>query len=318
MNRLFLATAVLVLGGAAAVAQQSSTQSPYQGQSNPPSDDAIVTDSEQLAKPPAGHPMAVQAPDATPAPVQTQAAQQPTSVDPNANYPAAGSNIGTDADTVAVAPPAYAPPLGPPTLVADPDGDIVHPRALRLGEIAEGTTIRVRLLDRLSTAQTERGEVFRSQVANDVLQSGQVLIAAGTEIDGSVVEVSSGHVAGTGSMRLRPETIILADGTRYRLFAQVTSTPGSHTHVAGEGVIKPNSRWKRNGIEYGGAVGAGVLAGGLMAGPMGALTGAAIGAGAVTAHLLINHPQATLEPGTTLMLELTGPLQMTAPNPSGN
>jgi hypothetical protein len=51
---------------------------------------------------------------------------------------------------------------------------------------------------------------------------------------------------------------------------------------------------------------------------MGALTGGAIGAGAVTAHLLINHPQATLEPGTTLMLELTGPLQMSAPNPSGN
>jgi hypothetical protein len=30
-----------------------------------------------------------------------------------------------------------------------------------------------------------------------------------------------------------------------------------------------------------------------------------IGAGAVTAHLLISHPQATLETGTTLLFTLT-------------
>ena len=38
-----------------------------------------------------------------------------------------------------------------------------------------------------------------------------------------------------------------------------------------------------------------------MGGPVGALTGSLIGAGVVTVHLLVSHPQAVLEPGTTLL-----------------
>jgi hypothetical protein len=326
MNRTLLACVLIALSSAALAAQQSSPQqssqeNPYQGTSNPPANDAIVTDAVPPAKPPAGKPMVV-AP--APAPVQAapeadqaQTVPQPAPADPNANYPAAG----TDADTVAVAPPAYAP--AQPALEArsgfvDPDGDIVHPRALQPGELGEGTTIRVRLLDRLSTALTGKGEPFHSQVSSDVFEGGQVLIPAGTEIDGSVVAVSSGHAGGAGSMRLRPETVVLADGTRYRLFAETTGTPGSTTHVVGEGTIKPDSRWKRDSIEYGGAVGAGAITGAVMGGPVGALTGGLIGAGVVTTHLLVSHPQATLEPGTTLLFTLTEPLQMTPSNTSGN
>jgi hypothetical protein len=55
-----------------------------------------------------------------------------------------------------------------------------------------------------------------------------------------------------------------------------------------------------------------------MGGPVGALTGGLIGAGVVTTHLLVSHPQATLEPGTMLLFTLTEPLQMTPPNMSGN
>jgi hypothetical protein len=35
-----------------------------------------------------------------------------------------------------------------------------------------------------------------------------------------------------------------------------------------------------------------------------------VGAGVITVHLLISHPEATLEPGTALLLTLTEPLQM--------
>jgi hypothetical protein len=64
---------------------------------------------------------------------------------------------------------------------------------LRLGELAAGSTIRVRLLDYLSTASSEEGSAFRGQVASDVLQGDQVVIPAGAEIDGRVVDVSSGQ-----------------------------------------------------------------------------------------------------------------------------
>jgi hypothetical protein len=200
----------------------------------------------------------------------------------------------------------------------DPDGDIVHPRPLRPGELPEGTSIRVRLLDELSTVRSEKGEAFRSRVASDVLLSGQVLIPAGTEIDGHVAAVSSGHPGGHGSMRLRPETMILADGTRYQLRADLTGTPGSKTKVRSESTIIPDSRLKRDTIEYGGTVSAGAVTGAILGGPVGALAGSAVGAGVVTAHLLVSHPQATLDSGTTLLFTLTEPLQMAPVGASGN
>jgi hypothetical protein len=70
---------------------------------------------------------------------------------------------------------------------------------------------------------------------------------------------------------------------------------------------------KRNGIEYGGAVGAGATTGAILGGPVGAMAGSIVGAGVITAHLLISHPQATLEPDTAMIFTLTEPLQMAAP-----
>jgi hypothetical protein len=335
MNRPFLTCVLIAVSSAALSAQQSSQQNPYEGTSNPPANDAIVTTSAPPAKPPAGQPMNASPAPAAPTPDQAQEAPaqdqaqgqaqdqsqnqaQPNAAEPNANSPSAG----TDGDSVA-SEPANAAAAAQPTLeerdyASDPDGDIVHPQALQPGEIADGTTIRVELLDRLSTGQTGQGETFRSKVASDVVEGGQILIPAGAEIDGTVAQVSSGHPGGTGSMRLLPETVILADGTRFRLHAEVTGTPDSNTHVVGEGTIKPDSRWRRDSIEYGGAVGAGAVTGAVIAGPVGALTGGLVGAGVITTHLLRDHPQATLEPGATLLFTLTEPLFMSAPNTSGN
>lgn len=322
MNRTILVCALFVAATAALGAQEASPSNPYQGTSNPPADDAIVTTGTPQAKPPAGQPMSVQpaAPIPVQAPAQSQAGPQPTRADRPVNYPDHGAD-GTDDGIVQGSPQAPAPP--PPALTDradanDPDGDIVHPHPLRPGELGEGTTIRVRLLDRLSTSSSEKGEAFRSRVASDVLQGGQVVIPAGAEIDGTVAEVSSGHPGGHGTMRLRPETVTLPDGTRYRLYAEVTGAPGSRTKIGSEGAIRPGSRLKRDGIEYSGAVGAGVITGAILGGPVGAVTGGLIGAGAVTAHLLISHPQATLETGTTLLFTLSEPLQMAPAGVSGN
>jgi hypothetical protein len=51
---------------------------------------------------------------------------------------------------------------------------------------------------------------------------------------------------------------------------------------------------------------------------VGALTGGLIGAGAITVHLLVSHPQATLEPGTTLIFMLTDRLYLSPAVDSGN
>jgi hypothetical protein len=313
MNRHIVLCALFVATAAALGAQEASQSNPYQGTSNPPPDDTIVTSATPAPKPPAGHPAAIQ--PAAPAPARSQAEPPPTSVDPALNFP----DPGTDDGIVQVAPDAPAQPaLSQRAGNYDPDGDIVHPAPPPPGELSEGTTIRVRLLERLSTAYNKSGDAFRTRVASDVLQGGQVLIPAGAEIDGKLVSVSTGHAGGHGSMLLRPETVILPEGSRFRLYAQVAGTPGSRTRVSNEGAITPGSRLKKDGIEYGGAVGAGATTGAILAGPAGALAGTLIGASAITAHLLISHPQATLETGTTLLFSLTEPLDLVPAAPAGN
>jgi type IV secretory pathway VirB10-like protein len=319
MNRQILIVALFAAATAALGAQEASQSNPYQGVSNPPPDDTIVTTSTPKPKPPAAHPYAQQ-------PVQAQqsaAKYAAKPADPSTPYMTTQSAVpgyrdGTDSGIVQVAQPteSAAQPALPTESVAqpvlrvrtdagDPDGDIVHLAPLGPDELGEGTQIRVRLLHDLSSSLTAKGETFRSRVSADVLHGGNVMIPAGAEIDGRVVEVSTGHFGGHGSMMLRPETVILPNGSTYKLHAAVIETPMSHTEVGAEGVIKPGSRAKRNGIEYGGAVGAGVLTGAYLGGPAGALAGGLIGAGLVTTHLLVSHPQAHLSEGDVLVLTLT-------------
>jgi hypothetical protein len=321
MSRTVLVCALMAATAAALVAQQTSLSDPYQGTSNPPPNETITT-------PVSAAPAPVAAPVAKPSPAhqdfggaaQPSAAQYQTEQQPAAGNSALSAPAeGTDDGIVQIAPdPAQQPVLNQRAVANDPDGDIVHPAPLGPGQLGEGTTIRVRLLDRLSTTDSQNGQAFRSRVASDVLQDGQVLIPAGAEIDGKVTNISSGTVGGHGSMHLVPETVILPDGSRYHLYAQVTGAPGSRARVGDEGTINAGSRLKRDGIEYGGAVGAGVTTGAIVGGPVGALAGGLIGAGVITAHLLISHPQANLEEGTALLFTLTQQLNLVPVGASGN
>ena len=284
---LISASLGLAATAAGAIAQQSAptqsaSQDAYQGVSQPPND-PIMTSELPPAKPSAGVAITVTAPQAYVAPaLPADTAPQPTAP-----------------------PPSYAP-----AAVTDPDGDIVHPRPARPGELLEGNTIRVKLLDRLSSSETEKGEPFHGQVAFDVLQDGKVLIPAGSGIEGRVTLATRGHFGGHGSLRLKPEAVILPDGSRYMLHAETTGAPGSKTRMGSEGSINPGSRAKKDGIEYGAVVGTGAIAGAVIGGPVGALTGSLVGAGIVTTHLMVDHPQTTLEPGSMLLFTLTEPMNL--------
>ncbi len=282
-----LAAAMLTLA-AAASAQQGGNA--YQGVSKPPND-AI----EATPEPP---PITIAKPSAAVVATPPQSDPQPSSAGPIAPAP--------------IAEPT--PALATRTPVADPDGDIVQPRAARPGELLEGATIRVKLTERLSSSGSEKGEAFHGKVAFDVLQDGKVFIPAGSGIEGLVTTASAGHFGGHGSLRLKPEAVILPDGSRYMLHAETTGTPGSKTRVGAEGSINPGSRVKKDSIEYGAVVGAGAITGAVVAGPIGALTGGLIGAGLVTTHIMVDHPQATLEPGSMLMFTLTEPMNLVATN----
>jgi hypothetical protein len=305
MNRPILACALFAFASAALTAQQQSA--PYSGTSNPPPDQTIESTEPQqaqpLPKPNAGTPL-----NAQPAAPQTQSG----TVTPSES--ASDPGDGTDAGMVQVAPSAPPPTVTVRASASDPDSDIVHPAPLPPGVIGEGSTIRVHLLDRLSTMGSQKGDAFRTRVASDVMEGGQVIIPTGAEIDGRIADVSSGRVGGRGSMRLQPENVIMPNGSRYHLDAFVTGAPGSRVKTDDEGTIGAEARIKRGAIEYGAAMGAGAITGAALGGGPGALAGTLIGAGAITVHLLVTHPQANLEPGTVLLFTLTRPLNLTPTN----
>ena len=315
------ALALIALTGGLVAAQQptpnpqtdpQAQQNPYQGQSNPPADDSIQTaqpnqQNQAQPKPSPSVPLQPPAPDQAP-----QAA-------PQQQMPPASVPMQQDSDNGVVQVAPSQPGSPQPGLMTrgqgnDPDGDIVHPEPLPPGTLEEGTRIRVRLLTELSSARSEKGDAFRGRVDVDVMQDGQVLIPAGSEIAGKVVEASSGHVGGHGTLRLRPESVILPNGAQYMLVARVADTQNSHTNVNREGTIEAGTRYKKDGIEYGGGVGTGVIAGAVIGGPVGALAGGLIGAGAVTVHLLMDHPQANLQPGLVLLFTLSDRLSLVTPN----
>lgn len=341
MKRNMLVFALLAATAVSLSAQQPSKPSPYSGTSSPPPDTTIETSEpvqDNSGKPPAGitgyeqpAPIPIPSQAAQPSPEPAPQAAQPLPAtrpmpQPAANMPApadvAGANPadGTDDGIVMVAPGGPEQPVlnERDGSMSDPDADIVHPQAMQPGEVGYGATIRVRLLDTISSAYSRDGERFRTEVASDVIQNGQVLIPAGSEIDGTVVGVSSGRTGGHGSMRLRPETVVMPDGSHFHIYAELSGAPGSTVRINDEGGVSPGSQLKKDGIEYGGAVGAGAVTGAILAGPGGALAGTIIGAGVITAHLLVSHPQATLDHGTVLLFTLNEPLNLVPATQTGN
>jgi hypothetical protein len=269
----------------------NQNQDQYTGVANPPADDTIKADEDApvpVAKPSPAIPM----PAATPA-ITAQPA--------NNDYGMISSIPANGADASLRTRPW------------NPDDDIVSYVPSNPNELAAGTNIRVRLAQDLSTTETRPGESFRAVVDKDVYKEGRVIIPAGAEMHGRVVAVSQGHHLGPhASIRLRPEVVVLPDGTAYHLYAEAVQSKAPGTRTNDEGSIEASNHYKKDAIEYGAGTGVGAVAGGEIAGPVGAGVGSLVGAGVVTAHMLMTHPAtAELPQGTMLVFSLTEPVALT-------
>lgn len=324
-NRLALAclSIAVVVAPATFAQQQSSASDPYQGVSQPPPDDSIVATPE-TPPPPAEQPAA------TPKPSAAIPISQPPAASPRYSAPAIASRRSTsdsqydntDFGIVTVPVPKGVqenfenPDEGAVLHTrenSDPDADIVNPPTGPANELAEGTEIRIRLGDDLSTTETSIGTLFHGRILTNVMKGGSVIIPAGSTLRGRVVQVSQGHHFGpAATLRLRPDTVILPDGTAYHLYAEVVSTGADGTKVGTEGGIKPTAHVVKKTAEYGVGVGTGAMVGAELAGPAGALTGSLVGAGVITTHLLLQHPEAASVPaGSEITFSLTEPLDLT-------
>jgi hypothetical protein len=305
--------------------QSQPSQDQYSGVSNPPPDSTIQADEDQpqpaaapAPKPSAAIPAAPAAPPPTVAAAPAPAASPvpPPEAAP-APIPASGEFAGevdnTDMGIVTVvsdrgaAPPLQARP------VSSADNGVVNDVPYSPYDLREGANITVRLAQQITSADTQPGTAFRASVMKDVYSDGKVIIPAGSEMRGRVVSVSQGHHLGPhATIHLRPDEVVLPDGTAYRVFAEVVETDAPGTRADDEGGIEASNHYKKDAVEYGAAVGAGAVVGGAVGGPVGAGVGTLVGAGAATTHMLLQNPQeAKLPEGTLLVFTLTQPMSVT-------
>jgi hypothetical protein len=252
--------ALLLLGPVAAHAQTAgiavapaNTQNDqYSGVSHPPSDDEIVANDDAVqaqAKPMPGVRAGQYSGPTGAYSAPTGMGNVPTA--PQAAQAYAGSTGATEADnpedgvitqtTDSLAAQRLQTPQangasfeqGGAHLISrptDPSYGIVGMVPSPSNQLAEGTDISVRLMQPLSSNRTQDGELFRAQVDKDVYKEGRVVIPMGSVLRGRVTQVSQGHrLGGRATIHLRPDDVILPDGTAYHLYAQAIASkaPGS-------------------------------------------------------------------------------------------
>jgi hypothetical protein len=280
---LRIATAAFVLAAAPVFAQTMGVSRP---------DPTVITSDDQMPAP------------------------RPLTPNPSAALPAT-------APTSDVVYGAYVPYTGPTatgsrpvthvTPVEDPrDAMIVVDVPEREGELREGTLLKTKMLDTLSTSSTMRGTRFSAEVTEAIERNGRVIIPIGSILDGQVTEVHGGkRITGGALLHLETRNVTLPDGTHYIVHAQVTGTGRSDFKVTDEGTLKKKDHAKETLAIVGGVTGAGAVSGAMIGGGVGAVVGASIGAGVSTVIWLKQDRQATLPKDVRLIFSLTTPMILT-------
>ncbi len=197
--------------------------------------------------------------------------------------------------------------------VADPDGQIVMSVEEVPGELREGTMLRARTRWAMSTATTEVGAKWTAELTSAVENRGRVVLPVGSVVEGRVTQVHGGRrISGAAMLHLEAKSVVLPDGTRYGMRAQLVDTDegSADNRVDGEGTIKRREHGKETLAVVGGVTGAAAVAGALVGGGVGAAVGAGIGAGVGTIVWLKEDRQATLPAETMLVFSLLEPMEV--------
>ncbi|HEV2578084.1 MAG TPA: hypothetical protein VGU25_12810 [Acidobacteriaceae bacterium] len=194
----------------------------------------------------------------------------------------------------------------------DPDANIVLSAPDVPGQVNEGTPLYVELQTPLSTTESRVGDTFLAALTQPVRQHGQVLLPIGSQIRGRISEIHGGRrISGRASIRLRPESVTLPDGSTHPLYAEVTGLGQfSSSHVNSEGTIIGDSHPKAALTAVAAATGGAAVAGAALGGGVGAAVGAGVGASLGTIWWLKRDVQQELPSGTRLILSLDQPLNV--------
>jgi outer membrane lipoprotein SlyB len=136
-------------------------------------------------------------------------------------------------------------------------------------KVPAGTSLQVRIDEKLSSEKATVGQVFHGSLAAAVIANGKTLFPKGAIVTGEVVNVQrSGRLSTPGELDLSLRTI-RTGGRTYPVSAQTV-------------VIKGESHTKSNVTKIGGGSALGALIGAVAGGGKGAAIGAGVGAAAGT------------------------------------
>jgi hypothetical protein len=200
-----------------------------------------------------------------------------------------------------------------PSSSSDLDAGIVTYVPSLPGQLPEGALIKARLGEQLSTLTTRPGTKFTAAVSEAIMRNGQVIVPAGSTLEGRVTWVRGGkRIGGQAAIHLEPRSITLPDGAQYTLRARAIDTDSwENTKVDDEGTIMRSENKKRNVGIMALTTGSGLAAGAIIAGPAGALVGAGVGAGVSTVVWLKQDRQAELPKDLQIVFSLTEPMSVT-------
>lgn len=160
------------------------------------------------------------------------------------------------------------------------------------------TKLDITLNTPLSTQFSQAGDQFTADVSDGPYK--------GAIIHGTVRSASqSGHFKGSAELLLSFDRIVLRDGRRGKILAEVTQVYVHGDKVGNEGAIESSGQgkytWIRTGL--GSAIGAGL--GGIFGGGEGAAIGAVAGGGAGAASKAVSKvQQVVLDSGTMLTISV--------------
>jgi len=169
--------------------------------------------------------------------------------------------------------------------------------------IPDDTALRIRLDDTLNSVDSEVGDPFSAPVVDD----GEYRNA---RVYGHIEEIDmSGKVEGHTSMMLRFDRLVMSDGRRAQMNAEIVELyhAPSGEKVDVEGAIESGGRGRKSIEHTAIGAGAGALLGGIFGGGKGAGIGSIVGgAGGLGTTAFHGHQKITLSSGQEMLIRITG------------
>src|SRR5208282_5626735 len=193
------------------------------------------------------------------------------------------------------------------SLAPDPGAQAVESGKTMLA-IPAGTTVPLSLKQAISTKTAKDGDPVYAETSFPFVVNEQVVIPAGTYIQGRIERTQrGGHVKGRAEVLIHFTSMVYPNGYTVMLGGTVENTPGTEktSMKDSEGTIRQDSDAGKKAETAAGTATTGAVIGGVTNGLKGAGIGAGIGGAAGLAiGMLTRGSDVRLEPGASIQMEI--------------